>query len=102
MVRVLYNTDDHHQHGDKGASASATSAVADSLVLGSHRCRCFDMHALLTEARWLGTRALQLELVSSSRDSMDQFCARLKLALAGGAVSARIRVLSPCTVRLSR
>jgi hypothetical protein len=103
MVRVLFNTDDHHAHtvGSRGSAAAVPSTVDDSSVLGSHRCRVFDMHALLTEPRWLGTRALLLELTTSTLEAMSSFCVRLRAALRG-VVTARIRVLSPCQLRLSR
>jgi len=103
MVRVLFNTDDHHAHGARPAVSGGGPAplVDDSSVLGSHRCRVYDMSALLQEPRWLGTRSLQLELTTSTMDEMTDFCTRLRAALRG-VVTARIRVLSPCQLRLTR
>jgi hypothetical protein len=60
----------------------------------------YDMNSLLTSPRWLGTSSLTLELTTSTSGAMAVFCTRLRAVLKGF-VSARIRVLSPCTVKLS-
>lgn len=112
MVRVLFNTDDHHVHGSAGRGAMQYSATGEryalsnsidvdsSAVLGSHRCRQYDMHSLLTESRWQGCSVLHLELTSSDRRSMALFVARMKTALAG-LVDARVEVVSNHQLRLS-
>ena len=74
--------------------------VDDSSVLGSHRCRLYDMHSLLTDPRWLGTSVLHMELVSSDRASMALFCSRLRTALEG-IVAMRISVLNHHQLRLT-